>query len=340
MKKELEMKLAEKYPFMRRGKSLHQQHNDGFVCDLYSAFGCECGDGWYKVIDKLCSDIQKVYQENNLPVLVHVDQIKEKYGTLRFYAGIGGPDEVYDKVFNLIDKAEERTGHVCEICGKRGFMHYDGYMRVLCLDCQHYEEVYHRVSNEVYKLFKGKVDKTGKPYYDHLTFVARHIPWGCSIDAAVAALLHDTLEDTDYTMDAMRSTFGLSYVSCAMIAALTRKSDMTYREYIESIANNTLRDAARIELVCIKLADLLHNTQEERVDKLMSLDPRMAMSLQKRYHAAMERLFQVLSSFVLEGGETFVIGLGDFAAKIAEQLAMLASKRGGDGSCVDSHVLN
>ena len=39
---------------------------------------------WYEVIRGLCLDITKVYGKTGLPVDI-VDQVKEKFGTLRFY---------------------------------------------------------------------------------------------------------------------------------------------------------------------------------------------------------------------------------------------------------------
>ena len=122
MSPELEQKLAEKYPFMRKGKTLAKQEKEGYIADLYSAFGCECGDGWFGIIDELCSDIQKIYEENGIPEDIIVTQIKEKYGTLRFYVNVGGSENVKSKVEKAILKAEEKSEVTCEICGKPGTM--------------------------------------------------------------------------------------------------------------------------------------------------------------------------------------------------------------------------
>ena len=48
------------------------------------AFGIECGPGWYTLLDELCSALQWDTDYNNYPQVV-ADQVKEKYGTLRFY---------------------------------------------------------------------------------------------------------------------------------------------------------------------------------------------------------------------------------------------------------------
>ena len=85
MRNELEKALAEKYVFMRKGRSLASQKESGFIDDLYSAFGCECADGWYDLLDETCAKIQAVYDEHGSKPDIIIDQIKEKYGTLRFY---------------------------------------------------------------------------------------------------------------------------------------------------------------------------------------------------------------------------------------------------------------
>ncbi len=131
-----ERKLAEKYPFMRKRKSLAQQNAEGFVEDLYSAFGCECNNGWYDLLDGLCSDIQRVYEDNNVPVDINVLQVKEKFGTLSFYAAVSGPENVRSRIYELIADAERKSKHVCEKCGKPGTLRTNnGWMSVMCDAC-------------------------------------------------------------------------------------------------------------------------------------------------------------------------------------------------------------
>jgi len=84
MKTELEQKLVQKYPkiFINYGKSPQES------C---MAFGFEHRDGWYLLIDMLCASIQfYLDQTPNIPQ-VHADQVKEKFGSLRFYFS-GGDD--------------------------------------------------------------------------------------------------------------------------------------------------------------------------------------------------------------------------------------------------------
>jgi len=79
----------------------------------------DCGDGWLKLIDPLIEECNKRG--------VHIAQIKEKFGTLRFYIH-GGDEELY----NLIDKAEMESAHICEVCGDPGEFTSYGWIKTLC----------------------------------------------------------------------------------------------------------------------------------------------------------------------------------------------------------------
>lgn len=93
-------------------------------------FGFMCDDGWFKLIYNLCKDIQKVIDntpDHSLDGFT-VLEVKEKFGELRFYVG-GFTDEIGD----LIDEAERKSHHQCEICGKRGSMSVKGgWYRTVC----------------------------------------------------------------------------------------------------------------------------------------------------------------------------------------------------------------
>jgi len=55
-----------------------------------------------------------------------VQQVKEKFGTLRFYS------PVTDQIAKYINLAERLTENTCEICGKDGKLHTDGWNYVAC----------------------------------------------------------------------------------------------------------------------------------------------------------------------------------------------------------------
>jgi hypothetical protein len=87
-------------------------------------FGFECGDGWYDILDNLCGAIKEhTYDGDDL----YVDQVKEKFGRLRFY--LSREDDV---IHGMVTLAEYMSGHTCEMCGERGTMSTKGWMVTLC----------------------------------------------------------------------------------------------------------------------------------------------------------------------------------------------------------------
>ena len=90
MNPELESKLFSKYPKIFRQKDLSMQ-------ETCMCWGIEHGDGWYKIIDILCYLLQGDINNNNYPQIEAV-QVKEKFGTLRFYYNTLGPKRKH-KVF-------------------------------------------------------------------------------------------------------------------------------------------------------------------------------------------------------------------------------------------------
>ena len=58
---------------------------------------------------------------------VVLDQVKEKFGTLRFY--YSGGDDVID---GMVRMAESMSGCICETCGDAGKVRHGGWIRTLC----------------------------------------------------------------------------------------------------------------------------------------------------------------------------------------------------------------
>ena len=93
--------------------------------------GFACGKGWWPLLEKLCETIQhhvdhKQKQGDDCPQVV-IEQIKEKFGTLRFYYQ-GGDDYIY----GAVSLAENLTGQLCEDCGGLGKRRSGGWVRTLC----------------------------------------------------------------------------------------------------------------------------------------------------------------------------------------------------------------
>ena len=134
MTTKLEMKLAEEFSFLRRTEA----QQEGRIENLFQAFGYECGDGWYELLRGLCGEIVSAYEEAGQPVDIVIDQIKEKFGTLRFYYHFASPKEkpFRRQIKDIVDKWEERSEETCENCGKPGTLRTDRYwIQTLCDDC-------------------------------------------------------------------------------------------------------------------------------------------------------------------------------------------------------------
>ena len=82
-------------------------------------WGIETGDGWYDILDHLCRKLTVIQQE--LGVVIRADQVKEKFGTLRFYFTAETSHELWtDIIEDVVDKAEAQSATICEECGSWG----------------------------------------------------------------------------------------------------------------------------------------------------------------------------------------------------------------------------
>ena len=106
-----------------------------------------------------------------------------------------------------------------------------------------------------FEAHRDQVDKTGLPYVFH----PFHLAEGMTDEVScVCALLHDVVEDTDYTLDDLRA-MGFPEDVVAVLTLLTHEGGVPYMEYVEKIKENPIA-------VRVKLADLAHNSDESRLD--------------------------------------------------------------------------
>ena len=112
-------RMEEKYPKMFAGQ--------------YGGFAI--GEGWWPIIESLCANIQSHtdwWNKNRetRPVVeqVVVEQIKEKFGGLRFYYK-GGDDQIS----GMVRMAEAWADKSCETCGAPGTAGGKGWIKTLCL---------------------------------------------------------------------------------------------------------------------------------------------------------------------------------------------------------------
>jgi hypothetical protein len=144
MKLELEQQLVSKYP------ELFKQYG-GNPQETCLAFGIECGDGWYNIIDTLCDAIQSEVKWINR-LWSHFNysctavQVKEKYGSLRFYyeftyaTGLSNEDfrhltSSMDRIGGMTTLAEKISAITCENCGDKCEREDAPFPRAICNAC-------------------------------------------------------------------------------------------------------------------------------------------------------------------------------------------------------------
>jgi len=112
---------------------------------------------------------------------------------------------------------------------------------------------------------KDQSDKSGLPYVFHPFHLAEQME---DEDTTVVALLHDVVEDTDYTVEDLRS-MGFSERVLEAVALMTHDPEVPYMEYVEQIGTNPIAKA-------VKLADLRHNSDMTRLDTVTPWDEKRA----------------------------------------------------------------
>ena len=133
MKQELDKLLCEKYPKMMVNR--HKPMMETCMC-----WGFEVGDGWFNLLDQLMGNIQHHIDWKNrdgeVVSQVTLDQVKEKFGTLRFY--YTGGDDVID---GMVRMAESMSGVMCEECGNPAESKSGGWIRTICNPCEELREI-------------------------------------------------------------------------------------------------------------------------------------------------------------------------------------------------------
>ena len=141
MDSKLQNKLFKAYPKLFRQRKLP-------MTQTCMCWGIDCGDGWFKWIERLCRRLQWDIDKNDYPQ-IEFTQIKEKFGSGRFYyCGAEGEyarlvesgkisQEQWDSKCGaqeaIISIFEDLVGETCEVCGKMdGVKQTEGWIVTLC----------------------------------------------------------------------------------------------------------------------------------------------------------------------------------------------------------------
>ena len=124
-----------------------------------------------------------------------------------------------------------------------------------------YTEQVNRALRLAYEAHQGQFDKSGVPYVFHPLHLAEQMP---DEESIVAALLHDVVEDTDYSLEDLKS-MGFPPKALEAVALLTHTGEEPYLRYVARIKENPI--AKRV-----KLADLRHNSDLSRIRQVTERD--------------------------------------------------------------------
>ena len=107
----------------------------------------------------------------------------------------------------------------------------------------------------------GQLDKGGKLYINHPLFVSESVH---NLDEKIVALLHDVLEDSNFTSDDLLN-FGFSKRIVDAVVILTKNKDVSYEQYLVEIKKDNI--------ACeVKIADLKHNSDISRISDPTDMD--------------------------------------------------------------------
>ncbi len=109
---------------------------------------------------------------------------------------------------------------------------------------------------------RGQLRKSGEPYITHPVAVAQILAdLGIGPKTLAAALLHDTVEDTDYSLDLAREEFGDEVAM--LVDGVTKLDKLKYGDsaQAETVRKMVVAMSKDIRVLVIKLADRLHNAR-------------------------------------------------------------------------------
>ena len=107
----------------------------------------------------------------------------------------------------------------------------------------------------MFRTHKDMLDKGGMPYVFHPYHIAEDL---FNENEVIVALLHDVIEDSELTIDDLKS-YGFPNEAIEAIALMTHKKDTPYFDYVIRLSKN--RIARRV-----KMLDLLHNMDATRLN--------------------------------------------------------------------------
>lgn len=120
-----------------------------------------------------------------------------------------------------------------------------------------YTEMTKKAMKIAFEAHKEQTDKSGLPYIYHPIHLAEQMD---DEESVTVALLHDVVEDTDWTLEQLKAE-GVSDSVIMALSYMTHDDNVPYMEYVMKIAKNPIATK-------VKLADLAHNSDLSRLDNV------------------------------------------------------------------------
>lgn len=133
-----------------------------------------------------------------------------------------------------------------------------------------YTELTKKALKLSFEAHKDQLDKGGMPYVYHPFHVAEQM---MTEETVVVALLHDVVEDTELTLEDIRAQ-GFPESVVEALSLLTHDNEVPYLDYVTAVKKNPIARA-------VKLADLQHNSELTRLDKIDEKAERRAEKYRK-----------------------------------------------------------
>ena len=136
------------------------------------------------------------------------------------------------------------------------------FLKCISESRQHDLDLISKAYDKAKELHSGQLRKSGEPYLIHPVAVAEILAkYGMDDETIAAGLLHDAVEDTDYTLDQLTEDFGTNIA--LLVDGVTKLGSIKFDNKEEAQAENLrkmfLAMSKDIRVLIIKLADRLHN---------------------------------------------------------------------------------
>ena len=135
-----------------------------------------------------------------------------------------------------------------------------------------YTELTKKAIRLAFKAHEGVTGKDGLPYVTHPLHVAEGAE---TEEETIVALLHDVVEDSDYTLQDLQD-MGFPETAIEALRLLTHDKEIPYLEYVGTVRENELARK-------VKKLDMQHNMDVTRLDTVTEKDRARLEKYEKAY---------------------------------------------------------